>query len=79
MEASIVTPDEKRASTFDLGSLHPLNDVEQVARYLHCGRTQVFALIKSGELLSVKVGRRRLIPASAVLSYLEAISRPLRT
>lgn len=34
-------------------------------------RPSVYALINSGALRSVKVGRRRLIPASAVADYIE--------
>ena len=36
-------------------------------------RTKVFDLIKSGELRSVKVGRRRLIPESAIVEYIERL------
>lgn len=34
------------------------------------GRTTVFGLISSGELRSVKVGRRRLVPAAALDEYI---------
>jgi excisionase family DNA binding protein len=51
--------------------LAPLNDVLEVAEYLRCGRTHVFALIKSGRLRSVKVGRKRLVPDHCVLAFVE--------
>lgn len=50
-----------------------LYDVAQVAEHLHCGRTQVFALVKAGDLLSVKVGRRRLVPSSALAAYIDSL------
>ncbi|MDK8768214.1 helix-turn-helix domain-containing protein [Corynebacterium freneyi] len=34
------------------------------------GRTTIFGLISSGELRSVKVGRRRLVPAAALDEYI---------
>lgn len=37
------------------------------------GRTTVFALIKSGELHSIKIGRRRYVPASALRDYLDRL------
>lgn len=42
---------------------------EQVADALSCGRTHVFGLIQSGALPSVKLGRLRRVPASAVEAY----------
>jgi excisionase family DNA binding protein len=54
-------------------TLRPLNEVPEVAQYLRCGRTHVFALIRSGALGSVKVGRKRLIPATAVHAYLASL------
>jgi excisionase family DNA binding protein len=42
---------------------------EQTADALRIGRTTVFALVKSGELESVKIGRLRRIPADAVEAY----------
>jgi integrase len=43
-----------------------LLSVEEAAATMNVGRTTVYALIKTGELESVKVGRRRLVPADAV-------------
>lgn len=37
------------------------------------GRTTLFALIKSGELESVKIGRRRYIPVEALRDYLNRL------
>ena len=47
-----------------------LLSVEQSARYLGVGRTQVFVLLREGRLRSVKVGRRRLIPRSELDRYI---------
>jgi excisionase family DNA binding protein len=33
------------------------------------GRTKVYELISSGELRTVKIGRRRFVPATAVEEY----------
>lgn len=43
--------------------------VEQAADALGIGRTNMFALIKSGEIESVKVGRLRRVPAAALDAY----------
>jgi len=48
--------------------------VEEAADYLRCGRTHVFELIRSGQLRSVKVGRRRLVPADALKDYVEGLA-----
>lgn len=53
--------------------LKRLLEVIEVARYLRCGRTHVFALIKSGDLASVKVGRKRLVPDTAVRQYVASL------
>ncbi len=44
--------------------------VQEAARVLGLGRTTVFALVSRGELASLRVGRRRLVPVSAIEAYL---------
>jgi DNA binding domain, excisionase family len=46
---------------------------EEAAERLAIGRTAVFALIKSGELESVRLGRLRRIPATAVDTYVQRL------
>ncbi len=43
--------------------------VEEAARRLRIGRTTCYALIRSGELGSVPVGRLRRVPADAPAAY----------
>lgn len=43
--------------------------VEETAHALGVGRTTVYELLSNGELESIKVGRRRIIPADAVRNY----------
>lgn len=40
--------------------------VEDAARILKVGRSTVYDLIRSGRLRSIKIGRRRLVPRSAL-------------
>jgi excisionase family DNA binding protein len=47
--------------------------IEDLPAIIPIGRTRIFALIKSGELESVKVGRSRLIPADAVERFLDRL------
>lgn len=46
--------------------------IEEAAQSLGVGRTTVYELMNSGDLESVKVGRRRIIPADAVGAFLAA-------
>ncbi|MCF8781254.1 excisionase family DNA-binding protein [Rhodococcus ruber] len=58
------------------------NSAEQVARLhridsarerLGIGRSKIFELIASGELRSVKIGRTRLIPESAIIELIDRL------
>ena len=47
-----------------------LNNIEQTSEKLGgLGRTRVFDLLRSGQLASVKIGRRRFVPDSAIADY----------
>ncbi|MBG0854136.1 excisionase family DNA-binding protein [Streptomyces spinoverrucosus] len=44
--------------------------VEEAARRLRIGRTTCFALIRTGELESIEIGRLRRVPADAPAEFL---------
>lgn len=44
--------------------------IEETGLLLSVGRSQVFELIARGELESVKIGRRRLVPREAIDTYI---------
>lgn len=52
-----------------------LHTVEAVMERLSLGRSSVFALMGSGDLRSCKVGRRRLIPESAIVEFIENLEQ----
>ncbi|MCA1696322.1 MAG: helix-turn-helix domain-containing protein [Actinobacteria bacterium] len=43
--------------------------VEEAAGWLSVGRTTVYALLKDGQINSVRIGRLRRIPAEALTAY----------
>ena len=45
----------------------------EVAELLSLGRTKIFSLLKSGELISVRVGHSRLISADSLEAYADKI------
>ena len=45
----------------------------EVAELLSLGRTKIFSLLKSGELISVKVGHSRLIHVASLEAYADKI------
>jgi excisionase family DNA binding protein len=51
---------------------------EEASSILGVGRTTVFGLVASGELESVKVGRRRIIPADALQRFLDGLRADAR-
>lgn len=50
-----------------------LLSVKNAMERLNIGRSTVFAELASGRLRSVKVGRRRLVPESAIAEFIEAL------
>lgn len=52
-----------------------LYNIEGAMSALSLGRTTIFELIRSGRLRTVKEGRARLIPASAINEYVALLER----
>lgn len=52
-----------------------LYKVSDVMRALSMSRTVVFELLRTGRLRSVKQGRTRLIPASAIRDYVALLEK----
>lgn len=48
--------------------------VEEAADALRLSRSVVYELIRSGRLRTVKAGRRRLVPVSALAEYVASLS-----
>jgi excisionase family DNA binding protein len=46
-----------------------LYDVDEAAEALRLSRSALYELIRSGQLRSVKSGRRRLVPVAALSEY----------
>jgi excisionase family DNA binding protein len=44
--------------------------VEEAAKALRLSRTKTFALLKDGSLRSVKIGRSRRVPVSALEAFI---------
>jgi excisionase family DNA binding protein len=53
--------------------------VEEAAERLAIGRTTVFALLKTGQLQSVQIGRLRRIPLEALDEYAQTLRHEQRT
>lgn len=51
-----------------------LNCIEETQNKLgNLGRTRLFSLLATGELKSVKIGRRRFVPDSAIAAYIQQL------
>jgi excisionase family DNA binding protein len=48
---------------------------EDCCEWLSLPRTTIFRLIRSGEIESLKIGKRRLIPSDAITDYIERARR----
>lgn len=49
--------------------------VDDAQRILNMSRSVIYELMRSGRLRSVKQGRARLIPASAIAQYIALLER----
>jgi excisionase family DNA binding protein len=49
---------------------HP---IPEVAELLGVGRTTVYGLIDAGELGTIKIGKRRLVPHTDLVDYIERL------
>lgn len=58
-------------TTQPIGTVLPT--VEEAAERLRIGRTTMYALVSSGAVESVKVGRLRRVPAEAVDDYVAVL------
>lgn len=50
-----------------------LMTVEEAADLLRLGRTRMYELVMSGQIVSVKVGRRRLIPRKSLEDFVDGL------
>lgn len=48
-------------------------NIDEAAQQLRIGRTKVYDLIKDGRLASIKIGRRRVVPAAAIHALVERL------
>ena len=53
------------------GSIPLVMTVPEMAEILHIGRNSAYALVNSGAIRSIRIGRNIRIPQSALLEYLE--------
>jgi excisionase family DNA binding protein len=49
----------------------PAHTVKETLQILPLGRSTIYKLVATGELRSVKVGKKILIPESAIFDFLE--------
>lgn len=50
-----------------------LNTVEETLQRLRICRATVYRLINSGDLRTVTIGRRRLVPEQAIVDYITSL------
>lgn len=62
----------KASSTFE--DRRRLLTVEEAAEALSIGRTTMYALIKAGHIATVRLGKLRRVPASALSAYVSQLA-----
>ena len=55
------------------GETRLLLRIDEAGRQLNLGRTVMYELIRSGRLRSVKIGKLRLIPTSALVEFVDRL------
>lgn len=60
-------------STTPTSRVRLLLTIEEAADRLGIGRTLMYALVKDGDVESVRIGRLRRIPADALPAYLDRL------
>lgn len=74
LEAAVAELVEALREQVSVSSLPPaparLLDVDEAAAMLGIGRTAAYGLMQGGRLGSLKIGRRRLVPAAAIAEYI---------
>lgn len=60
--------------TIALDTPRTLLTVEAAAEQLSIGRTTMYALIKAGEILTVRIGHLRRVPAVALAAYVDSLT-----
>ena len=70
LAAAVAEPEPSPAPPTPVAStVRVLLSVEEAAERLSISRTRVYALIKAGDLVSVRVGRLRRVPAEALAEF----------
>jgi excisionase family DNA binding protein len=61
------------ATALEVGEImgQPTCSVEEAAKVLHIGRTQAYRAVKAGQIRSIRIGKRVLVPTSAIRQLLD--------
>jgi excisionase family DNA binding protein len=62
-----------RTSAIPVAQLPLVLTVEEAAERLGVGRTVMYALVSSGAVESVRIGRLRRVPADALVTFLDGL------
>jgi len=49
--------------------------VDEAAEAVRLSRSQIYELIRSGQLRTIKLGRRRLVPVQELSNYINGLAR----
>ena len=67
-------PTDTRVQEHDRARMKRLLDMKEVAATLNVGRSTAFELVGTGELRSVRIGRRRLVHEDVLRDFIEALA-----